>query len=124
MISRRKAMGRTEPTLTNLNYNGPRPWRRPLPEDYGITSHFHGPVREPGHALPPRARPGRGTEPDVILQLPGGPAHSEFRLAKMLPSLRAAAPQVRDVSSRFLHLADCAHAPDPKAQQRFAALLT
>jgi phosphoribosylformylglycinamidine synthase len=59
----------------------------------------------------------------VILQIPGGPAHSDFRLAKLLPGLQAVAPGVRAVASRFVHLADCASPPDSAAQQRLAALL-
>jgi phosphoribosylformylglycinamidine synthase len=59
----------------------------------------------------------------VILQIPGGPAHSDFRLAKLLPGLQAAAPGLRAVASRFVHLADCASPPDSTARQRLAALL-
>ena len=65
-----------------------------------------------------------GASPDVILQLPGGPAHSEFRLAKLLPRLRAAAPGLRGVATRFVHLADCAREPDAEGRQKLAALLT
>jgi len=46
----------------------------------------------------------------VLLQLPGGPAHSEFRLAKLLDAVRAAVPGVRAIASRYLHLVDCATA--------------
>jgi phosphoribosylformylglycinamidine synthase len=64
------------------------------------------------------------TIPDVILQLPGGPAHSEFRLAKLLPQVQALSPLVRGIASRFLHLVDCARAPDGEGAARLAALLT
>jgi phosphoribosylformylglycinamidine synthase len=59
----------------------------------------------------------------VILHFPGGPAHSDFRLAKLLPRLRTAVPSVRGVASRFLHLADCARAPDAGQRALLAALL-
>src|SRR5687768_16773667 len=126
MISRRRAMGRTEPSLTNLNYNVPRPQRRRFPGVYGTASHFHGSVREPGQALPGRAGQlcGHGATPDVILQFEGGPAHSDFRLAKLLSRLRVAVPSVRTVASRFVHLADCARPPEEASRARLAALLT
>src|SRR5690606_37106140 len=95
------------------------------PKDYGTSSHFHGRVRDPGHALRRAAtRPGdHGTEAVVILQLPGGPAHSEFRLAKLLTRLREAVPAVRGVHSRHVHLADCVREPDPQGLQQLGALL-
>ncbi len=59
----------------------------------------------------------------MILELPGGPAHSEFRLAKLLTRLRAAVPAVRGVASRYVHLADCAREPAEGELSRLAALL-
>ncbi len=95
------------------------------PKDYGTSSHFHGPVREPGHALHTAVDARwQGADPDVILQLPGGPAHSEFRLAKLLALLREAVPAVRALQSRHVHLADCAREPDAQGLQRLRALLT
>jgi phosphoribosylformylglycinamidine synthase len=64
-----------------------------------------------------------GTDPDVILELPGGPAHSEFRLAKLLTRLRAAVPAVRGLASRHVHLADCAREPSRAELARLEALL-
>ncbi len=109
--------------MTNLNYNGQRPFGRRPPKDYGTSSHFHGPVREPGHALRRSAFPDGHGFHAVILQLPGGPAHSEFRLAKILTRLRAAVPAVRGIDSRHVHLADCAREPDAAGRARLAALL-
>ncbi len=60
----------------------------------------------------------------MILQLPGGPAHSEFRLAKLLAQARAVAPAVRGIVSRFLHLVDCLREPTAAELTRLEALLT
>ena len=60
----------------------------------------------------------------MILQIPGGPAHSDFRLAKLLGAVRAVVPGLRRLASRFVHLVDCDVAPDSLAQQRLQALLT
>jgi phosphoribosylformylglycinamidine synthase len=60
----------------------------------------------------------------VILTLPGGPAHSDFRLAKLLTQARAVAPAVRGITSRFLHLADCVRPPSQAERAQLAALLT
>ncbi len=65
----------------------------------------------------------RGPATDVILQLPGGPAHSEFRLTRLLARLRDVNPAIRGVSSRYLHLADCQREPDAQGLQRLGALL-
>src|SRR5262245_27927919 len=93
----------------------------PLPAvpriNHGISSHFHGSVDEPGQPLP-----GLGWR--VILQLPGGPAHSDFRLTKLLASIRALAPAVRGIVSRFVHLVDCLREPTAAERARLAALLT
>ena len=66
----------------------------------------------------PRAVPG------VILRLAGGPAHGEFRLAKLLTQVRAAAPAVRGIVSRFVHLVDCRREPTSAERARLAVLLT
>jgi phosphoribosylformylglycinamidine synthase len=60
----------------------------------------------------------------VILQLPGGPAHSQFRLAKLLDAVRAAVPGVRAISSGYLHLADCDSTLSASEHERLTALLT
>jgi phosphoribosylformylglycinamidine synthase len=60
----------------------------------------------------------------MILQIPGGPAHSDFRLAKLLNAVRAAVPGARRLASRFLHLVDCQTALDGATRQRLQALLT
>jgi phosphoribosylformylglycinamidine synthase len=41
-----------------------------------------------------------------MLLLPGSPALSAFRLRKLLATIRAEVPQVRDLDARFLHLVD------------------
>jgi phosphoribosylformylglycinamidine synthase len=66
----------------------------------------------------------RGENPDVILQLPGGPAHSDFRLAKLLRQVQAIEPAVQGLVSRFMHLVDCASPLAADAAQRLGALLT
>ena len=60
----------------------------------------------------------------MILQLPGGPAHSDFRLSKMMQQARAIEPAVSALASRFLHLVDCEPAPEGEARERLDALLT
>jgi phosphoribosylformylglycinamidine synthase len=60
----------------------------------------------------------------VILRLSGGPAHSEFRLAKLLALVRSRVPSVRNISSHFLHLVDCLREPDESGHAQLAALLT
>ncbi|HMA11974.1 MAG TPA: hypothetical protein VKO83_08805, partial [Steroidobacteraceae bacterium] len=60
----------------------------------------------------------------MILQLPGGPAHSEFRLAKLLAAVRAVVPGIRAIASRYLHLVDCAAALTGPERERLSALLT
>jgi phosphoribosylformylglycinamidine synthase len=66
----------------------------------------------------------RGANPDVILQLPGGPAHSDFRLAKLLRQMQAIEPAARQLASRFVHLVDIASALTEVQRQRLEALLT
>jgi phosphoribosylformylglycinamidine synthase len=60
----------------------------------------------------------------VILQLPGGPAHSDFRISNLLRQVQAVEPRVRVLASRFLHLVDCEVAPATAEQSRLEALLT
>jgi len=60
----------------------------------------------------------------MILQIPGGPAHSDFRLAKLLSAVRERVPGVRRLTSRFVHLVDCDVAPVAAARERLDALLT
>ncbi len=60
----------------------------------------------------------------MILRLPGGPAHSEFRLAKLLTQVRAVVPGVSAIASRFVHLVDCHREPAPEERARLDALLT
>jgi phosphoribosylformylglycinamidine synthase len=72
----------------------------------------------------PDARPAVAQIRHVILQFPGGPAHSDFRLAKLLPRLQAVAPGLRGVASRFVHLADCTRPPTANERARLAGLLT
>jgi phosphoribosylformylglycinamidine synthase len=59
----------------------------------------------------------------VILQLPGGPAHSEFRLAKLLSQITGRVSAVQRLDSRYLHLVDCAVTFSPAEQERLQALL-
>ena len=59
----------------------------------------------------------------MILQLPGGPAHSEFRISNLLRLVQAVEPRVHAFTSRFLHLVDCDAAPASGDQQRLQALL-
>ncbi len=60
----------------------------------------------------------------MILQLPGGPAHSDFRLAKLLRQVQAIEPAVQGLTSRYAHLVDCASALSLTEGQRLHALLT
>jgi phosphoribosylformylglycinamidine synthase len=60
----------------------------------------------------------------VILRLPGAPAHSDFRLEKLLAQVRAIEPGVRALASRYVHLVDCAETLDAGELSRLRALLT
>jgi phosphoribosylformylglycinamidine synthase len=60
----------------------------------------------------------------VILQLPGGPAHSAFRITKLLVQVQAAVPAARALASRFLHLVDSDRALDGAETEKLQALLT
>jgi phosphoribosylformylglycinamidine synthase len=65
-----------------------------------------------------------GASSDVILHLSGGPAHSEFRLAKLLQRLQGIEPAVRHLDSRFVHLVELHSALPASDQLRLEALLT
>ncbi len=60
----------------------------------------------------------------MILRLPGGPAHSGFRLAKLLTQIRTTVPAVSAIVSRFLHLVECLRDPTAEERARLEALLT
>jgi phosphoribosylformylglycinamidine synthase len=59
-----------------------------------------------------------------MLQLPGGPAHSAFRIAKLQGALRAILPQVTAVTSRYLHLVDSERELNAQEFTLLRALLT
>jgi phosphoribosylformylglycinamidine synthase len=60
----------------------------------------------------------------VILNLPGGPAHSASRIAKLLAQVQAVEPSVGAMASRFVHLVDSDRALDGAETARLQALLT
>jgi phosphoribosylformylglycinamidine synthase len=60
----------------------------------------------------------------VILQLPGGPAHSASRIAKLLSQVQGVVPEVRAIASRFLHLVDAERELTADEQGKLQALLT
>ncbi|MEO8307190.1 MAG: phosphoribosylformylglycinamidine synthase [Pseudomonadota bacterium] len=59
-----------------------------------------------------------------MLQLPGGPAHSDFRLAKLLRQVQVIEPTVHGLASRHVHLVDCASPLSADEEQRLGVLLT
>jgi phosphoribosylformylglycinamidine synthase len=59
-----------------------------------------------------------------MLSLPGSPALSDFRLRKLLGSIQSKFPDVRGLSSRFLHLADLAQPLSDAELKVLQALLT
>jgi phosphoribosylformylglycinamidine synthase len=59
-----------------------------------------------------------------MLILPGAPALSPFRLAKLLERLRALDPGVRSVSARFVHLVALDAALDEAQRDTLGRLLT
>ncbi|MET0292764.1 MAG: phosphoribosylformylglycinamidine synthase [Steroidobacteraceae bacterium] len=59
-----------------------------------------------------------------MLQLQGGPAHSAFRVAKLLDSLRALNPAVSAVATRYIHLVDTERELQPQEFAVLRALLT
>ena len=54
----------------------------------------------------------------------GGNALSDFRARRLLAAVRAAAPAVRAIAARHVHLVATAQTPDAAARARLAALLT
>ncbi|QKT04553.1 phosphoribosylformylglycinamidine synthase [Ectothiorhodospiraceae bacterium 2226] len=58
-----------------------------------------------------------------MLQIPGGPALSDFRRAKLLAQLRAAVPGVTDLSTQYIHFADLERSLRRDEQARLEALL-
>jgi len=58
-----------------------------------------------------------------MLVVPGAAALSDFRLQKLLAGLREAAPQVRALCARFVHLLDLAGELDEAGRERLDALL-
>ena len=59
-----------------------------------------------------------------MLLIPGSPALSDFRLQKLLGSIRGAIPQVQGISSRYMHFADLAVELNAAEQQVLKSLLT
>src|SRR5688500_16159880 len=59
-----------------------------------------------------------------MLELPGAPALSTFRIAKLLESLKAREPGVTALSARFIHFAETERALTHGEQQILARLLT
>ncbi|MEO7773878.1 MAG: phosphoribosylformylglycinamidine synthase, partial [Steroidobacteraceae bacterium] len=59
-----------------------------------------------------------------MLEIPGGPAHSPFRLAKLLGRLRGINPAVSDLTARFVHLVDCERSLTPAEAAVLKKLLT
>ena len=59
-----------------------------------------------------------------MLILPGSLALSDFRIQKLLTSLRALHPGVRAVSARFVHFVDVTRKLDPQERSVLDALLT
>jgi phosphoribosylformylglycinamidine synthase len=59
-----------------------------------------------------------------MLELPGAPALSEFRIAKLLGSLKQRAAEVRSLSSRFVHFIDLERALEPAEMRVLERLLT
>src|SRR5215472_5819175 len=59
-----------------------------------------------------------------MLQLPGPPALSAFRIAKLLERLRALDSTIAQVSARFMHFIDLAQPLSASEQEVLAQLLT
>jgi phosphoribosylformylglycinamidine synthase len=58
-----------------------------------------------------------------MLILRGGPAHSQFRLEKLLRSLQARVARVTGLQSEFLHFADTEQRPSSELRERIGQLL-
>src|SRR5262245_56443028 len=59
-----------------------------------------------------------------MLQLPGAPALSGFRIAKLVARLSRLEPAVRTVAARFIHFVDLARPLEAKELQTLQQLLT
>ena len=59
-----------------------------------------------------------------MLEIPGAPALSAFRIAKLLDRLRALEPAVRELAARFVHFADLERPLTPPERGLLAQLLT
>ncbi len=59
-----------------------------------------------------------------MLLIPGSSALSDFRLRKLISSIQGVAPQVQDVSSRYMHFADVTTELSAAEQQVLNSLLT
>jgi phosphoribosylformylglycinamidine synthase len=66
----------------------------------------------------------RSAYPQKMLQLQGGPAYSAFRIAKLLEAVRALAPSVTALTSRYVHLVDTARELQAQEFSVLRALLT
>ncbi|MCC7257872.1 MAG: phosphoribosylformylglycinamidine synthase [Gammaproteobacteria bacterium] len=67
---------------------------------------------------PGRARPG-----PVLLEIPGSPALSDFRLARLLAQVQAVAPRAAALEARFTHYVDLAADLTPRERDTLADLL-
>jgi phosphoribosylformylglycinamidine synthase len=59
-----------------------------------------------------------------MLEIPGAPALSAFRIAKLLDRLATIEPGVRTLTARFVHFADLERALDAAAAAVLRQLLT
>ncbi len=59
-----------------------------------------------------------------MLYIPGAPALSAFRIAKLLSKLRALEPQIAALGSRFLHFVDLGRPLEPSEREVLERLLT
>ena len=59
-----------------------------------------------------------------ILELPGAPALSAFRTAKLLEKARVACPEIRALSARYLHLVETRATPGAHEREVLEKLLT
>src|SRR5690349_16882406 len=59
-----------------------------------------------------------------MLQLPGAPALSAFRIAKLLARLSTLEPAVQSLQARFIHFVDTARALEPAELRILQQLLT
>ncbi|HEX6637032.1 MAG TPA: phosphoribosylformylglycinamidine synthase, partial [Steroidobacteraceae bacterium] len=59
-----------------------------------------------------------------MIELPGAPAVSEFRIAKLRPALEALQPGLGPISARFVHFVDVSRDLDARERQLLERLLT